>query len=204
MSRRGPSRQHRTARRSGYGTRSNRAGAALVRASTIRLAGPFIRSPNCTSSTRATMLHITERARAPTRRRPETRPPPHPTARGAAEARCSASLPARGEVPHHPADAGDRDGTDLFGLRLGIQAQPTVRPPGTRHHSATRKDRPACLAFIFGPLVENPYRLGGTLRGQLAGLRSARGDSYRITFNVDDERRRVDIVHIDHRGDVYR
>jgi hypothetical protein len=41
-------------------------------------------------------------------------------------------------------------------------------------------------------------------RGQLAGLRSARGDSYRITFNVDDERRRVDIVHIDHRGDVYR
>ena len=100
-----PSRQHRTARRSGYGTRSNRAGAALVRASTIRLAGPFIRSPNCTSSTRATMLHITERARAPTRRRPETRPPHHPTARGAAVARCSASLPARGEVPHHPADA---------------------------------------------------------------------------------------------------
>ena len=24
-----------------------------------------------------------------------------------------------------------------------------------------------------------------------------------IIFNVDDERRRVDIVHIDHRGDVY-
>jgi mRNA-degrading endonuclease RelE of RelBE toxin-antitoxin system len=62
----------------------------------------------------------------------------------------------------------------------------------------------ACLAFIFGPLAEDPYRLGGTLRGQLAGLRSARRGSYRIIFNVDDERHRVDIVHIDHRGDVYR
>lgn len=62
----------------------------------------------------------------------------------------------------------------------------------------------ACLAFIFGPLADDPYRLGGALRGQLAGLRSARRGNYRIIYNVDDERRRVDVVHIDHRGDVYR
>ncbi len=62
----------------------------------------------------------------------------------------------------------------------------------------------ACLAFIFGPLSEQPHRMGGALRGQLTGLRSARRGSYRIVYRVDDELRRLDIVHIDHRGDVYR
>jgi mRNA interferase RelE/StbE len=62
----------------------------------------------------------------------------------------------------------------------------------------------ACVEFIFGPLAENPCRAGAELRGQLAGLRSARRGSYRIIYQVDDERDRVDIVQIDHRGDVYR
>lgn len=62
----------------------------------------------------------------------------------------------------------------------------------------------ACLEFIFGPLAESPYRLGGALRGQFAGLRSARRGSYRIIYGVDDEQFRVDVVHIDHRRDVYR
>ncbi len=62
----------------------------------------------------------------------------------------------------------------------------------------------ACLAFIFGPLAEQPYRLGGALRGKLTGLRSARRGSYRIVYRVDDELGRLDIVHIDHRGEVYR
>ena len=42
------------------------------------------------------------------------------------------------------------------------------------------------------------------MSGQLAGLRSARRGSYRIVYQVDDELLRIDIVHIDHRGDVYR
>ena len=62
----------------------------------------------------------------------------------------------------------------------------------------------ACVEFIFGPLAENPYRLGTDLRGRLAGLRSARRGSYRIIYKVDEERDRIDVVHIDHRGDVYR
>ncbi len=62
----------------------------------------------------------------------------------------------------------------------------------------------ACVEFIFGPLAENPYRLGADLRGQLAGLRSARRGSYRVIYKVDEERDRIDVVHIDHRGDVYR
>lgn len=62
----------------------------------------------------------------------------------------------------------------------------------------------ACLEFIFGPLAGDPHRLGGLLSGQLAGLRSARRGSYRIVYSVDEELLRIDIVHIDHRSDVYR
>lgn len=62
----------------------------------------------------------------------------------------------------------------------------------------------ACLALIFGPLSEEPYRLGGALRGQLEGLRSARRGSYRIVYRIDDEQNHIDIIHIDHRGGVYR
>ena len=62
----------------------------------------------------------------------------------------------------------------------------------------------ACLEFLFGPLTEDPYRLGGALRGPLAGLRSARRGSYRIIYRVDDDQRMIEVVHIDHRGDVYR
>jgi mRNA interferase RelE/StbE len=62
----------------------------------------------------------------------------------------------------------------------------------------------ACLEFIFGPLGDHPLRVGGPLSGQLAGLRSARRGSYRIIYATDEQLKRIDIVHIDHRGDVYR
>ena len=62
----------------------------------------------------------------------------------------------------------------------------------------------ACIEFIFGPLADDPLRLGGPLSGHLAGLRSARRGSYRILYRLDDQARRIDIVHIDHRGDVFR
>jgi len=62
----------------------------------------------------------------------------------------------------------------------------------------------ACVEFIFGPLADEPLRLGGRLSGQLTGLQSARRGSYRIIFRTDEQHRRVDIVHIGHRGDVYR
>ncbi|MHB1519475.1 MAG: type II toxin-antitoxin system RelE family toxin [Acidimicrobiales bacterium] len=62
----------------------------------------------------------------------------------------------------------------------------------------------ACVEFIFGALAEQPHRVGGALSGPFAGLRSARRGSYRIVYRIDDDERRVDIAHIDHRGDVYR
>ena len=62
----------------------------------------------------------------------------------------------------------------------------------------------ACVEFIFGPLVENPYRLGGMLPGPLEGLRSARRGSYRIIYRIEDDARTIEIIHIDHRSNVYR
>ena len=62
----------------------------------------------------------------------------------------------------------------------------------------------ACVEFIFGALANQPQRVGGALSGPLTGLRSARRGSYRIIYRVDEDQRRVDIAHIDHRGDVYR
>jgi len=62
----------------------------------------------------------------------------------------------------------------------------------------------ACVEFIFGPLVENPYRLGGMLRGPLEGLRSARRGSYRIIYRIEDDAQTIEIIHIDHRSNVYR
>src|SRR5699024_9115669 len=50
----------------------------------------------------------------------------------------------------------------------------------------------ACVEFIFGPLVENPYRLGGMLRGPLEGLRSARRGSYRIMYRIEDAARTIE------------
>ena len=61
----------------------------------------------------------------------------------------------------------------------------------------------ACAEFV-GPLASNPDRLGGSLTGQLAGLRSARRGSYRISYRIDGRAQRIDIIHIDHRGDAYR
>lgn len=52
----------------------------------------------------------------------------------------------------------------------------------------------ACLEFIFGPLAEEPFRVGGPLSGHLTGLRSARRGSYRVIYAIDEERRRVDVT----------
>lgn len=59
----------------------------------------------------------------------------------------------------------------------------------------------AAVEFIYGPLAENPHRVGKALRFELEGLDSARRGDYRIIYRIDD---RVTITAIEHRADIYR
>jgi len=62
----------------------------------------------------------------------------------------------------------------------------------------------ACVAFLFGPLAENPQRVGKPLREELVGLRSTRRGDYRIGYAVIEVAHRIEVLHIDRRSDVYR
>ena len=62
----------------------------------------------------------------------------------------------------------------------------------------------ACVEFIVGSLVENPKKLGKPLRDELAGLRYARRGDYRVIYALIEANRRIEIVHVGRRSDVYR
>jgi mRNA interferase RelE/StbE len=62
----------------------------------------------------------------------------------------------------------------------------------------------AAAEFLYGSLAANPHRVGKPLRLGLEGLHSARRGDYRVIYRIDDRRRRVDVVAIEHRSDIYR
>jgi mRNA interferase RelE/StbE len=62
----------------------------------------------------------------------------------------------------------------------------------------------AVVEFAYGSLAANPRRVGRPLRLELSGLHSARRGDYRLIYRVDDVARRVDVLAIEHRSDVYR
>ena len=62
----------------------------------------------------------------------------------------------------------------------------------------------AVIEFVYGPLAENPQRVGKALRLDLAGLHSARRGDFRVIYRIDSDADRVDIVAIEHRSDAHR
>lgn len=62
----------------------------------------------------------------------------------------------------------------------------------------------AVVEFLLGPLLDSPKQVGHELERELAGLWSARRGSYRIIYELDEKERRVRVLRIDHRSDVYR
>lgn len=62
----------------------------------------------------------------------------------------------------------------------------------------------ACIEFAYGGLAQRRRRIGRPLRVDLARKHSARRGDFRLTYEIDDDRRRVTIIAIDHRSDVYR
>ncbi len=62
----------------------------------------------------------------------------------------------------------------------------------------------AVIEFLTGALVENPHRVGKQLRGELAGIHTARRGTYRVLYRINEAKHEVVVLRIEHRRDVYR
>jgi Zn-dependent peptidase ImmA (M78 family)/mRNA-degrading endonuclease RelE of RelBE toxin-antitoxin system len=62
----------------------------------------------------------------------------------------------------------------------------------------------AAYEFMTGPLLTEPYRAGKRLMSPLDDRFSTRRGTYRVTYRVDEDKRIVTVVDVDHRRDVYR
>jgi mRNA-degrading endonuclease RelE of RelBE toxin-antitoxin system len=62
----------------------------------------------------------------------------------------------------------------------------------------------AVIEFLTGALVDNPQRVGKQLRGDLAGIHSARRGTYRVLYRINEAQREVVVLRIEHRRDAYR
>lgn len=61
----------------------------------------------------------------------------------------------------------------------------------------------AAIEFIYGPLAEQPQRVGHPLRFELEGKHSAHRGDYRVVYEIDEAAGLV-VLAIAHRSDVYR
>ena len=62
----------------------------------------------------------------------------------------------------------------------------------------------AVIAFIAGPVAENPHQVGKPLRHEFDGTHSACVGPYRILYEIDEVVRIVAVIRIEHRADIYR
>lgn len=62
----------------------------------------------------------------------------------------------------------------------------------------------AAIEFVYGPLADDPLRVGRALRFELAGLHSAHRGDFRIVYRISEETRTVYVEVIARRADVYR
>ena len=62
----------------------------------------------------------------------------------------------------------------------------------------------AVVEFLYGSLAADPHRVGKPLKLGLAGLHSARRGAYRVIYRIDDQKRLVTVIAIEHRSDIYR
>lgn len=62
----------------------------------------------------------------------------------------------------------------------------------------------AAIDFVTGPLRETPQRGGAPLRGDLAGIWSARRGTYRVLFRINEETREAVVLRVGHRRHIHR
>ena len=80
-----------------------------------------------------------------------------------------------------------------------------ITPEGARSLDRLPEKILAAVAeTIYGPLAQNPQRLGRPLVGRLDGLRVARRGDYRIIYEIHEDERLVIVHRVQHRRDIYR
>ena len=62
----------------------------------------------------------------------------------------------------------------------------------------------AAHEFIVGALLDNPQRVGKRLHAPLDDRHSARRGTYRVIYRIDEGERKVTVLDVAHRRDVYR
>jgi mRNA interferase RelE/StbE len=86
--------------------------------------------------------------------------------------------------------------------RYILRSTPTVR--WARAEILPEAVAVAAFAFITGPLLEQPHRVGKRLLPPLDDRYSARRGTYRVIYRIDQDARVVTVVDIGHRRDIYR
>jgi mRNA interferase RelE/StbE len=81
----------------------------------------------------------------------------------------------------------------------------SLTPPAIR---AIQKRLPESVAaavveFLTGALIDNPHRVGRPLRGELAGIHSARRGTYCVLYRINEQDHEVVVLRVEHRRDVY-
>ena len=62
----------------------------------------------------------------------------------------------------------------------------------------------AVIELITGPLVTDPHRMGRELRNELSGMHAARRGAFRVLYRIEEDRRQVVVLRVQHRRDAYR
>lgn len=62
----------------------------------------------------------------------------------------------------------------------------------------------AVINVLATGLLDNPYRVGRQLGGELSGIWAARRGTYRVLYRINDALHEVVVLRIEHRRDAYR
>lgn len=81
-----------------------------------------------------------------------------------------------------------------------------VTPPAARALAERLPEAVAAavIEFLTTALVEEPRRVGKPLQRELSGIYSARRGTYRVLYRINEQRREVIVLRVEHRRDAYR
>ena len=91
--------------------------------------------------------------------------------------------------------------TTVPGPRYEIRFQPAARRAIAER--LPESVAAAVLEFCEAALAVNPHRVGKPLFGPLAGCHGARRGTYRIVYRIEENRRIVHVLDVDHRSEIY-